>query len=247
MPHPLELFDKVFVINLATRDDRRREMDEQFRRIGLALDSPLVEIFDAVRPADRGDFPSIGARGCFMSHLGVLKLAASRKMDAVLIVEDDLNFSDDFMQRMPAVADWLRSRDWAMFYGGYRLDRPVPEARGGCAELPADAGVQTSHFVAVRGSAIAGLVDYLEAQLARPPGDARGGPMHVDGSYTWFRREHPNLMTAIAVPELGHQRASKTDVHDLGWRDSVPVSASAMAALRKLRNRFWRQAQDRGS
>ncbi len=37
MPHPFEVFDRISVINLATRDDRRREMDVQFRRIGLAL------------------------------------------------------------------------------------------------------------------------------------------------------------------------------------------------------------------
>ena len=238
MPHPLDLFDKIFVINLATRDDRRREMDEQFRRIGLSLDSPLVELFEAVRPDDRGDFPSIGARGCFMSHLGVLKRAVEQRLGTVLIVEDDLNFSDDFIQRISSVAERLQRQDWSMFYGGYRLEQAVPEVHGGCADLSADAGVQTSHFVAVRGAAITGLVGYLEAQLARPAGHPRGGPMHVDGSYTWFRREHPELPTVIAVPELGHQRASKTDVHDLGLRDSVPIVRSAMAALRKLKNRL---------
>lgn len=238
MPHPLDLFDKIFVINLATRDDRRREMDEQFRRIGLALDAPCVELFEAVRPDERGDFPSIGARGCFMSHLGVLKRAAEHRLGAVLIVEDDLNFADDLMQRIPMVAERLRRQDWSMFYGGYRLDQAMPEVCGGCADLPANAGVQTSHFVAVRGAAITGLVGYLEAQLARPAGDPRGGPMHVDGSYTWFRREHHELSTVIAVPELGHQRASKTDVHDLGLRDSVPIVRTVMAALRRLKNRL---------
>jgi hypothetical protein len=238
MPHPLDLFDKIFVINLATRDDRRREMDEQFRRIGLALDSPLVEVFAAVRPDDRGDFPSVGARGCFMSHLGVLKSAAARGFARVLIVEDDLNFSDDFMQRTAAVAERLRRNDWSVFYGGYRLDRAVPDVQAGCAELPANAGVQTSHFIGFRGPAIGSLVAYLEAQLARPPGDPGGGPMHVDGSYTWFRREHPDLSTVLAVPELGYQRASKTDVHDLGLRDSVPIVRTAMAALRRLKNKL---------
>jgi glycosyl transferase, family 25 len=238
MPHPLDLFDKIFVINLATRDDRRREMDEQLRHIGLALDSPLVEVFEAVRPEDRGDFPSIGARGCFMSHLGVLKLAASRKLDAVLILEDDLNFSDDFMQRIPVVADRLRGRDWSIFYGGYRLDGAMPEARGGCADVSADTGVQTAHFFAVRGAAIAALVDYLAAQLQRPPGDVRGGPMHVDGSYTWFRREYSKFATVVAVPELGYQRASRTDIHDLGLRDSLPILRTAVAAFRRLKNRL---------
>jgi hypothetical protein len=81
-------------------------------------------------------------------------------------------------------------------------------------------------------------VSYLEAQLARPAGDPHGGPMHVDGSYSWFRRGHPELSTLIAVPEIGHQRASKTDVHDLGLRDRLPILRTAMAAVRRLRNRM---------
>jgi glycosyl transferase family 25 len=236
--HPLALFRKIYVINLPSRDDRRREMQAQFQRIGLGLAAPLVELFPAIRPGDRGSFPSVGSRGCFLSHLGALQKAVGEDLDRILILEDDLNFSDDFMQRVPLVAERLRGDDWSMFYGGYRLDRPVAGAQAGCAVLAAEDGVQTSHFVAFRGPVIAGLVAYLEAQLTRPAGDPRGGPMHVDGSYTWFRREHPQHSTLLAVPELGYQRASKTDVHELGLRDTAPVVRTAMAALRKLKNRL---------
>ncbi len=236
MPNPLAPFHKIYIINLPSRDDRRREMDAQLKRIGLSLISPDLELFAAIRPPDAGDFPSIGARGCFLSHLGALRNAVAHGHERVLILEDDLNFSDDFIRRMPLVGERLDCADWSMFYGGYRLDRAVPTADGGCAVLPARDGVQTTHFVGFRGPAIAAAVAYLEAQLDRPPGDARGGPMHIDGSYSWFRRDHPELMTLLAVPELGHQRASKTDVTDLGLRDTVPVVRNVVAGLRRMKN-----------
>lgn len=237
MSHPLHVFQRVFVINLPSRDDRRREMAEQLQRIGLGFDSPLIALFPAVRPAHQGNFPSVGARGCFASHLAVLKEAARQGLQRILIVEDDLNFAPDFMARGPVVAERLRQADWSMFYGGYRLDRPLADTHSGAAIVAPDNGVQTSHFVGVQGSAIGSLVAHLEAQMARPAGDPLGGPMHVDGSYTWFRRARPDLVTLVAVPELGYQRASKTDVHELGLRDTLPGVRHAMAALRKLRNR----------
>jgi GR25 family glycosyltransferase involved in LPS biosynthesis len=40
MSEPLDIFQKIYVINLAARTDRRREMQEQFDRIGLRLDDP---------------------------------------------------------------------------------------------------------------------------------------------------------------------------------------------------------------
>jgi len=47
--------------------------------------------------------------------------------------------------------------------------------------------------------------------------------MHVDGAYTWFRRTHPTRRTWVALPELGHQRQSRTDIHPLRWYDRWPL------------------------
>ena len=60
--------------------------------------------------------------------------------------------------------------------------------------------------------------------------------MHVDGAYCWFRHAHPHFRTLLAVPELGYQRSSRTDIHDLRWFDRVPVAREAVAWLRQWRN-----------
>jgi hypothetical protein len=90
--------------------------------------------------------------------------------------------------------------------------------------------------VTFQGEAIAAAVRYLEAILARPAGDPDGGPMHVDGAYNWFRRANPQFKTVLAIPELGFQRASRTDIHDLRWYDKTPLIRNAVAGLRWLKN-----------
>ena len=59
-----------YVINLEDRTDRRAEMEQQLRRVGWQ-----AAFVAAIRPVDAGDFPSVGARGCFLSHLATLKQA----------------------------------------------------------------------------------------------------------------------------------------------------------------------------
>lgn len=240
MSHPLAYFQKVYVINLPARTDRRREMERQLQSVGLALSHPALHLFAAVRPEDAGGFPSIGARGCFLSHLEVLRSARARQLKRLLILEDDVNFSPDFRQRIPAVVRRLATADWALFYGGHVLpgEGPDPDGEedGFLAAAPATP-VQTTHFLALNGTdTIAACIDTLEAMLQRPPGDAAGGPMHVDGAYNWFRREHPRLRTLLASPPLGYQRSSRTDIHDLRWFDRMPVARQAAAWLRQWRN-----------
>jgi len=121
----LDAFDKIFIINLKSRPDRWAEICEQLEHIGLPASSPKVARFDAVRPADAGGFPSIGARGCFMSHLGVLEQASQEGLSKILILEDDLDFGEAFKRTWPSTEQQLRSGQWGIFYGCYELGGPV--------------------------------------------------------------------------------------------------------------------------
>jgi glycosyl transferase family 25 len=61
--------------------------------------------------------------------------------------------------------------------------------------------------------------------------------MHVDGAYFWLRRMYPQLTTRVAVPQLGYQRASRTDIHVLRWFDRLAGARQLTAAVRALKNR----------
>ena len=68
-------------INLASRTDRKEQVEIQLRNVGLTC----AERFNAVKLAD-------GRLGCSMSHLKCLSKAKENNWDHVLICEDDIEF-----------------------------------------------------------------------------------------------------------------------------------------------------------
>lgn len=241
---PLSGIDKIYVISLPQRLDRRRDTEAQLRRIGLDFQDARVEVFDALRPDDAGEFTSIGARGCFLSHLEVLRRARAVGYQSILVLEDDIDFVADFAPRMAAIERLLDRDNWWMFYGAYD---PGLDDRGGPDEavrLAPTKEILTSSFIAYRAVAIGHLIPHLEAMLVRRKGDPAGGPMHFDGALNWFRQAHPEAPVWLAAQPLGWQRSSRTDVHDLAWFDRAPVlrifvgwiRASGLTRLRRSRH-----------
>jgi len=228
-------FDRVRVISLASRADRRRQVTREFAGMGVALDGARVALHDAVRPDDAGGFETVGARGCFLSHLGVLREARAADVGSVLILEDDVTFARAGAD-LRRVADALGTAAWNVFYGGYDLTEAAPERGASPLRIArADEGFRTTHCLAFDRAAITAAVPYLEAILARPAGSPEGGPMHVDGAYCWLRRAHPDLRTAVADPAVAHQRASRTDIHRLRVWDRILGLRHAVNAVRAMR------------
>lgn len=221
----LDQFDQVYIINLPQRTDRKRGIQQQFARIGLDFDDPKVNLFKAMRPESRGKWPTIGAKGCFFSHLNVLQHATTADYQSILILEDDADWSDSFIKQGHAILDQMSQIEWDILHGGLEVGGNVPKLH----PLPNELEVIQSHFVALKGQTIGKLAAYLTAMAAREAGDPRGGPMHVDGAYNWFRNQHPTAQSFIAVPCIAQQRPSRTDIHDLHWTDRLPV-------VRELKN-----------
>ncbi|KPQ07645.1 MAG: Glycosyltransferase involved in LPS biosynthesis [Rhodobacteraceae bacterium HLUCCA12] len=229
----LDRFGRIVIINLPERPDRRAEMARELARIGLALDHPAVQLFPAIRPAATAGFPSIGAHGAFLSHLGVLETILEQGWDRALILEDDVSLGAGFARRLGPVLAQLNGQDWDMVYGHCRLhDLPAPN---GLAQVPPDRSVDLLHFLGMKASTARLAVPYLRAMLARPTGSAEGGPMHVDGAYNWFRRSHPQLRVFAACPPLAVQRPSPSDIAASRWHHRLP-------GLRAL-SRLWHGAR----
>ena len=238
-PEPrMRRFDAISVINLPSRPDRRAEMTRELAAIGLDAASPPVVFFDALRPDDAGRFPTIGTRGCFLSHLGVLRAARAAGHGCILVLEDDVNFRRDFIARLDALSAEVDRLGADFWYLGALSVTPPPAATGDLVTLPPDTAVLGAHMFAVTARAIRGLVPCLEQMLARPPGDPAGGPMHVDGAYSWYRRAHPEIRTVLATEPLGDQRPSRTDIHALRWFDRLPVVDKLVGRLRVMRSRL---------
>lgn len=210
-------FDQVRIINLKHRADRRAEMLGELRRIGADAD-PRVAFFDACRFDDRGTFDSIGARGCYHSHLDILEAAAAAGA-GVLILEDDADFT-------AAARETMLPAGWQIFYGGYHAARPDDLQRS---------DIIGSHCMGFSADIVPALASYLRGLLALDDHPT------IDGAYVWYRRAHPAVVTHFAVPPISDQRPSRTDIAELRFFDRWPVLRDAAQLARRIKRGLSRR------
>jgi glycosyl transferase, family 25 len=241
----LKVFSLIQIVNLKERRDRREQMASELRRVGLSLDHPGVELLEASRFSEKAGFGSVGARGCFDSHLRALRRAQELGLRSTLILEDDCDFSNEIRRTLPAALAALAAKPWSVFYGGYVRWSPGGEPDSPVALASPRDSVLGSHFIALSSAAIQGLIPYFTAMRERPPGSPAGGPMHVDGAYDWFRAAHPHLESWMANPVLGHQRGSRSDVHEIRAVERAPLIRDTFSLIRRVRRRFGKLVQAR--
>lgn len=210
-------FNRVRIINLADRADRKREIKRHLRPLGW---SPAESDFlVASRPASPGPFVSRGAHGCFQSHAHAVK-EASKAGESLLILEDDCSFR--------AEARTYQVPDCDIFYGGWN-------------EISNDGDyVVGSHCMGFSRRAIQLLDTYLSGFLSAPadakamtePGFDPAIKPGIDGVYVWFRRAYPELTTVFA--DLSFQRSSRSDVTP-GRLDEIFFLRSTLSVARRFK------------
>ena len=221
-------FDRIIVLNLISRPDRRADMGRELARIGWP--EHQITWYPAIDPREAAGFPNAGYRGCFLSHLAALNLARNAGYQAVLILEDDCDFGPGFATVVAALAD----TEWGIAYLGHAEH---PEAGPSpLVEWPPASPVLLAHCYAVRGSVLPSLCAYLEAMILRPAASPDGGPMSPDGALSWFRRTHPEIRTLLASPSVAGQRSSKSNLSPRPW-DRVPGVRYAAGAFRRWNRR----------
>ncbi|NVD44750.1 hypothetical protein [Qipengyuania atrilutea] len=211
-PRIFDAFDSIRIINLPERKDRRSEMESQLAKVNL-LSDPRVRFFDAIRPAERGDFTSVGAHGVYESHKRLLAEAASDG-HSLLILEDDCDFTTD-------IEEAAATDDWDIFYGGYNAKDPSDLMHS---------DIEMAHMMgfSARGARLVSeYLENLEYEGIHPP---------IDAAYIWYRRSHPETPTYFAVPPIGVQRSSASDIAPRPWDRFGPTRMLA-GGLRKLRTK----------
>jgi len=234
-----DMFGVTYLINLPERTDRLRSARQQFERACWSTGPAGVNIFPAIRCSDPEGFPNAPARGCFQSHLECLRQARVDRRASVLIVEDDVVLSPSLPRLTPAISAQLANLEWDFAYFGHHGSDRTAFARRDTREDEFRFEVWTdelftTEFYAVNGRILPRLIDHLERISRGRPGDQTAGPMPVDGAYNIFRRHNPDVRCLIAVPRLGRQFASRSDItpHLL---DRMPALRPFNDFIRKLK------------
>ena len=141
---PLYLIDGIYCVSLDRQPDRWEAMKAKFR----ALDVPR-----GVRRLSAVDTPFDPRVGYALSHRRVLTEARRENLESVLVVDDNVTFSDDAAEVLRRAWAELRGRDWGVLYlGGYRSasSRRNPP---GCRLLPLPGPIPCTHAMVYHRSA----------------------------------------------------------------------------------------------
>ena len=105
-----DYFDRIFVINLDFRKDKWEIVTKNLSKMNIKnyeRFSAIRPLYDEIDPRYKQWFHeknhsdgtdetySIGALGCKLSHLNIIKLARERNYKKILVLEDDVEFRDD--------------------------------------------------------------------------------------------------------------------------------------------------------
>ena len=85
MKQIIEFFDRSYIINLQDRVDRRHQVEKSFIVWVLLFRNQNISFTRPSRPVDKGNFHDIGVRGCYMSHLKVLKWPKWNRLECTYI------------------------------------------------------------------------------------------------------------------------------------------------------------------
>lgn len=226
-----EAFSRVEIIHLAERRDRYEALRKELLRFGFPIER--ANIPDAPKPEDANGFPSRGVYGNFLSHLDIIRRAEADRLESVLILEDDAIFRTAIGSRASEIAETIRTLDWDILYIGHSIRQPPPSENGFVA---CSGPFYWAHCYAVRASAVARLARFLEQVIERPAGHPLGGKMYIDGAFTLFRQQNPDLKFSISSPRLSIQRGSESSLGKSTGFGRLPF----ISALRSMRDELWR-------
>lgn len=201
------MFDRVVVISLRHRQERLAA----FRaRWAAARPGMVAEVCDAV-DGQREQMPdgwsaTAGALGCYRSHQAVIRQALDDGVERLLVLEDDVTFVHDFIERLDGLA--IPADCEQLYLGGEHLRKPLPGPPG----FVRGRNVNRTHAYAVLGRrALVTLQEHLRWDQA-----AWGAKHHVDHRYGELHEAGGIVVYAVS-PWLCGQAAGASDIDGKTW------------------------------
>lgn len=128
----------IWVINLARCPDRREKMSRRLDELGLeyeffdGVDGALLtadQIAKVYKPT--AAFERLGRElhpneiGCALSHIRVYEMMIAKRLEELLVLEDDIDLYDGLPLVLESRRDWLPP-DWRLVNFAHDMCEPVP-------------------------------------------------------------------------------------------------------------------------
>lgn len=228
-----DLIDRIYVINLPERLDRKAQISGELKNQGIDWKANQVICWPAIRPESAADFPTLGAHGCFLSHLAALEDALNLKQGWVLILEDDAVLLPQLQAALPELSALITNEQADLIYLG--SCQQLEQSPRVSLFAPSQHPIVGAHAYMVSRAFLSELIPYLQACLIRPAGHPLGGRLHFDGALSLFRQFNPSCRTWLAQHNLIEQRFSRSDIQPRWWYDQWPIIRQFAAWARQFK------------
>lgn len=192
-----QTFPLRYFINLGRRQDRRVETEWQLLLAGISAERfPAVDA-RAVKRAH--GYASAGRYALALTQRLALRRAIHAGAEAVLILEDDVIFHADFLERLEGIEV---PDDWGILYLGCAHQKRPPPAGSGLVRT--DYALDT-HAFAVRAPYYREVMAALNVRA----GQVASHPLASD----WFLADlHVRIPTYACYPNLAWQAVAQSDL-----------------------------------
>ena len=101
-------WDNIFIINLSRRTDRKKLMEKKLSQANITK-YEFIDGFDGqelyikekfLTYKNHTNIISSGHFACLLSHIKAIKLAKKRKYSSIMILEDDVYFCNEFLDKL---------------------------------------------------------------------------------------------------------------------------------------------------
>ena len=156
-------YDKIYIINLEHRTDRKDSVIKQLEKEGMmnyefvnavnGTDSAILKKFKKIRK-NGSKIGTHGHLGCLLSHKKVLLKAKEDNVKQFMILEDDVILKDGFINRLNSIS----LPDWECIY----LSAPLEEKKLFFNGWAKHSKFCTTHAMIIKASIIDYLLDLLK-------------------------------------------------------------------------------------
>jgi len=156
-------YDKIYIINLEHRTDRKEAVIKQLEKEGMmnyefvnavnGTDSAILKKFKKIRK-NGSKIGTPGHLGCLLSHKKVLLKAKEDNVKQFMILEDDVILKDGFINRLNSIS----LPDWECIY----LSAPLEEKKLFFNGWAKHSKFCTTHAMIIKASIIDYLLDLLK-------------------------------------------------------------------------------------